>query len=74
MAITELSLDSTQHLVQKSRAGDELAFAALVNGTVNGSVRGAGVVITVNVPVGHNLTGLHSRSASARAGTSTAAL
>jgi RNA polymerase sigma factor (sigma-70 family) len=30
VAITELSLDSTQHLVQKSRAGDESAFAALV--------------------------------------------
>ena len=30
MAITELSLDSTQHLVQQSRAGDEVAFAALV--------------------------------------------
>ena len=30
MAITELSVDSTQHLVQQSRAGDELAFAALV--------------------------------------------
>ncbi len=30
MAITELSLDSTQHLVQQSRAGDESAFAALV--------------------------------------------
>ncbi len=30
MAITELSLDSTQHLVQESRAGDESAFAALV--------------------------------------------
>ena len=30
MAITELSLDSTQHLVQQSRAGNESAFAALV--------------------------------------------
>ena len=30
MAIAELSLDSTQHLVQRSRAGDESAFAALV--------------------------------------------
>ena len=30
MAITELSLDSTQHLVQQSRDGDESAFAALV--------------------------------------------
>ena len=30
MAITELSLDSTQHLVKKSRAGDGSAFAALV--------------------------------------------
>jgi RNA polymerase sigma factor (sigma-70 family) len=30
VAITELSLDSTQHLVHQSRAGDELAFAALV--------------------------------------------
>ena len=30
MAITEPSLDSTQHLVQRSRAGDESAFAALV--------------------------------------------
>ena len=30
MAITELTLDSTQHLVQRSRAGDESAFAALV--------------------------------------------
>ena len=30
MAITELSLDSTQHLVRQSRAGDESAFAALV--------------------------------------------
>ena len=30
MAITELSPDSTQHLVQQSRAGDESAFAALV--------------------------------------------
>ena len=30
MAILELSLDSTQHLVQQSRAGDESAFAALV--------------------------------------------
>jgi len=30
VAITELSVDSTQHLVQQSRAGDELAFAALV--------------------------------------------
>jgi RNA polymerase sigma-70 factor (ECF subfamily) len=30
VAITELSLDSTQHLVQQSRAGDESAFAALV--------------------------------------------
>jgi RNA polymerase sigma-70 factor, ECF subfamily len=30
VAITELSLDSTQHLVQRSRAGDESAFAALV--------------------------------------------
>ena len=30
MAITELSLDSTSHLVQQSRAGDESAFAALV--------------------------------------------
>src|SRR3984893_10509559 len=30
MAITELSLDSTQYLVQQSRAGDESAFAALV--------------------------------------------
>ncbi len=30
MAITELSLNSTQHLVQQSRAGDESAFAALV--------------------------------------------
>src|ERR1700730_11734583 len=32
MAITELSLDSTQPLVQQSRAGDESAFAALVEG------------------------------------------
>ena len=31
MAIIELSLDSTQHLVQQSRAGDESAFAALVD-------------------------------------------
>jgi RNA polymerase sigma-70 factor, ECF subfamily len=30
VAITELSLDSTQHLVQQSRAGDQSAFAALV--------------------------------------------
>jgi RNA polymerase sigma-70 factor, ECF subfamily len=30
VAITELSLDSTQRLVQQSRAGDESAFAALV--------------------------------------------
>ena len=30
MALSELSLDSTQHLVQQSRAGDESAFAALV--------------------------------------------
>jgi RNA polymerase sigma factor (sigma-70 family) len=30
MVITELSLDSTQHLVQQSRAGDDAAFAALV--------------------------------------------
>jgi RNA polymerase sigma-70 factor (ECF subfamily) len=30
VAIIELSLDSTQHLVQQSRAGDESAFAALV--------------------------------------------
>jgi RNA polymerase sigma factor (sigma-70 family) len=30
VAITELSLDSTQHLVQQSRAGDQAAFAALV--------------------------------------------
>src|SRR5712664_3321084 len=30
VAIAELSLDSTQHLVQQSRAGDESAFAALV--------------------------------------------
>jgi len=30
VAITELSVDSTQHLVQQSRAGDELAFTALV--------------------------------------------
>lgn len=30
MAVAELSLDSTQHLVRQSRAGDELAFAALV--------------------------------------------
>jgi len=30
VAITELSLDSTQHLVHQSRAGDESAFAALV--------------------------------------------
>jgi len=30
VAISELSLDSTQHLVQQSRAGDESAFAALV--------------------------------------------
>ncbi len=30
MAVIELSLDSTQHLVQQSRAGDESAFAALV--------------------------------------------
>jgi RNA polymerase sigma-70 factor, ECF subfamily len=30
VAILELSLDSTQHLVQQSRAGDESAFAALV--------------------------------------------
>ena len=30
MAITELTLDSTQHLVQQSLAGDESAFAALV--------------------------------------------
>jgi RNA polymerase sigma-70 factor (ECF subfamily) len=30
VAITELSLDSTQHLVQQSRGGDESAFAALV--------------------------------------------
>ena len=30
MAVTELSLDTTQHLVQQSRAGDERAFAALV--------------------------------------------
>ncbi len=31
MAIIELSLDSTQHLVHRSRAGDESAFAALVD-------------------------------------------
>jgi RNA polymerase sigma-70 factor (ECF subfamily) len=30
VAITELTQDSTQHLVQQSRAGDESAFAALV--------------------------------------------
>jgi RNA polymerase sigma-70 factor, ECF subfamily len=30
VAITELSLDSTQHLVQQCRAGDQSAFAALV--------------------------------------------
>jgi RNA polymerase sigma-70 factor (ECF subfamily) len=30
VAISELSLDSTQHLVHQSRAGDESAFAALV--------------------------------------------
>ena len=30
MAISEPSLESTQHLVQRSRAGDESAFAALV--------------------------------------------
>ena len=30
MAITQLTLDSTQHLVRQSRAGDEVAFAALV--------------------------------------------
>jgi len=30
VAILELSRDSTQHLVQQSRAGDESAFAALV--------------------------------------------
>jgi len=30
VAVIELSLDSTQHLVQRSRAGDESAFAALV--------------------------------------------
>jgi RNA polymerase sigma factor (sigma-70 family) len=30
VAISELSRDSTQHLVQQSRAGDETAFAALV--------------------------------------------
>ena len=30
MAITELSLESTQHLVQQTRAGNETAFAALV--------------------------------------------
>jgi RNA polymerase sigma-70 factor (ECF subfamily) len=30
VAITELSLESTQHLVQRSRAGDQSAFAALV--------------------------------------------
>ena len=30
MAVIELSLDSTQHLVQQSRAGDESAFAELV--------------------------------------------
>ena len=30
MAITEPSLDSTRHLVQRSRAGDQSAFAALV--------------------------------------------
>ena len=30
MAITELSQDSTRHLVQQSRAGDAAAFAALV--------------------------------------------
>jgi len=30
VAVAELSLDSTQHLVRQSRAGDELAFAALV--------------------------------------------
>jgi len=30
VAVTELSLDSTQHLVRQSRAGDESAFAALV--------------------------------------------
>jgi RNA polymerase sigma-70 factor, ECF subfamily len=30
VAIIELTLDSTQHLVQQSRAGDESAFAALV--------------------------------------------
>ncbi len=31
MAVIELSLDSTQHLVHRSRAGDESAFAALVD-------------------------------------------
>jgi RNA polymerase sigma-70 factor (ECF subfamily) len=30
VAITELSVDSTQQLVQQGRAGDESAFAALV--------------------------------------------
>jgi len=30
VAISELSLDSTEHLVQRSRAGDESAFATLV--------------------------------------------
>jgi RNA polymerase sigma factor (sigma-70 family) len=30
VAVAELSLDSTQHLVRQSRAGDDLAFAALV--------------------------------------------
>jgi len=30
VAVIELSLDSTQHLVQQSRAGDESAFAELV--------------------------------------------
>jgi len=31
VAVIELSLDSTQHLVHRSRAGDESAFAALVD-------------------------------------------
>ena len=30
MAITQLNLDSTQHLVRRSRAGDDAAFAELV--------------------------------------------
>jgi RNA polymerase sigma factor (sigma-70 family) len=30
VAVTELSLDSTEHLVQRSRAGDQSAFATLV--------------------------------------------